>query len=680
MKRIHLTLTLLLLVVISSFAQKTNPLKESYNYKRALEAMQNEEDNSTIMQYLQKELEEHPKNGYAYMLQGVVYLDEQQVGQSLEALNKSVQLLKKDKESLKDAYRLRSKIQDELENDTEALADLDRALKLDPKDMDVLCDRAEFFYQRDRYEEADRDYDAMIRIEPGNTLGYMGKGRNALEQERYDEALKMFDYCVKLSPDFARAYAFRGETYMGMKKYDEAGNDLISAIDKGQDSRAFILMQDFKQPALNTLIAKVKVQMAKNRNDDYWPYYLGVLYEGDKQYRKAIDAYKTSFKIEPDPSVAIRIGNCYAELGDYDHAIEYTDKAIELDSTETSFAAQRGQYYYDKGDNKTALQIYDKLVEADPENATLYYMRGFIRDNSGDIDGAIDDYTLCIVLQPDWETPYRERADLYTQQGKQAEAEADYRKAIALDSTGVDIGTAFCYLGVGETEKIRPCIDTLLADPDHSGGDLYNIACIYSLMNRPDSALHYLRLALENGYTELAHIRLDSDMRNIRDTEAFRQLLSEYEEQIRLRNEDADEEGRGSGEEAVSEVPFTKENGVYKVKCEVNSLPLHFIFDTGASSVSISMVEATFMMKNGYLTKDDVVGSQYFQDANGNVSEGTVINLRRVHLGDCDLENVKASVVRNQRAPILLGQSVLSRLGKIEIDNEARVLRIRYHK
>ena len=182
MKRIRLILTILLLAVTCSFAQKTNPLKESYNYKRALEAMQNEEDNSTIMQYLQRELEEHPKNGYAYMLQGVVYLDEQQVGQSLEALNKSVQLLKKDKECLKDAYRLRSKIQDELENDTEALADLDRALKLDPKDMDVLCDRAEFFYQRDRYEEADRDYDAMIRIEPGNTLGYMGKGRNALEQ------------------------------------------------------------------------------------------------------------------------------------------------------------------------------------------------------------------------------------------------------------------------------------------------------------------------------------------------------------------------------------------------------------------------------------------------------------------------------------------------------------------
>lgn len=40
------------------------------------------------------------------------------------------------------------------------------------------------------------------------------------------------------------------------------------------------------------------------------------------------------------------------------------------------------------------------------------------------------------------------------------------------------------------------------------------------------------------------------------------------------------------------------------------------------------------------------------------------------------LGNVKASVVRNQKAPLLLGQSVLGRLGKIEIDNSKHVLRV----
>lgn len=38
------------------------------------------------------------------------------------------------------------------------------------------------------------------------------------------------------------------------------------------------------------------------------------------------------------------------------------------------------------------------------------------------------------------------------------------------------------------------------------------------------------------------------------------------------------------------------------------------------------------------------------------------------------LDNVRASVVRNQKAPLLLGQSVLGRLGKIEIDNPGQKL------
>lgn len=38
------------------------------------------------------------------------------------------------------------------------------------------------------------------------------------------------------------------------------------------------------------------------------------------------------------------------------------------------------------------------------------------------------------------------------------------------------------------------------------------------------------------------------------------------------------------------------------------------------------------------------------------------------------------SIVRNQRAPLLLDQSVLGRLGKIEIDNAKQVLKITHEK
>ena len=86
------------------------------------------------------------------------------------------------------------------------------------------------------------------------------------------------------------------------------------------------------------------------------------------------------------------------------------------------------------------------------------------------------------------------------------------------------------------------------------------------------------------------------------------------------------------------------------------------------------------MMKNGYLSSKDVVVNQRYMDANGEVSVGTVINLKDVNFGGLNLTNVRASVVRNQKAPLLLGQSVLSRLGKIEIDNSKNILKITHSK
>ena len=67
-------------------------------------------------------------------------------------------------------------------------------------------------------------------------------------------------------------------------------------------------------------------------------------------------------------------------------------------------------------------------------------------------------------------------------------------------------------------------------------------------------------------------------------------------------------------------------------------------------------------------------------DANGDVSVGTIINLENVNFGGLDLNNVRASVMRNQKAPLLLGQNVLGRLGRIEIDNSKNILIVTHNK
>ena len=117
-----------------------------------------------------------------------------------------------------------------------------------------------------------------------------------------------------------------------------------------------------------------------------------------------------------------------------------------------------------------------------------------------------------------------------------------------------------------------------------------------------------------------------------------------------------------------SVVKMKKESGVYKVPVEIDGVNMEFIFDTGASFISISETEALFLYKQGKLKEEDFLGNVEFTDANGDISEGTIINLRSVKIGNKTIYNIEASVVHNQKAPLLFGQSAMKRFGKITMD------------
>jgi clan AA aspartic protease (TIGR02281 family) len=123
-------------------------------------------------------------------------------------------------------------------------------------------------------------------------------------------------------------------------------------------------------------------------------------------------------------------------------------------------------------------------------------------------------------------------------------------------------------------------------------------------------------------------------------------------------------------------IKMQEENGIYTMPCEVNGLKLRFIFDTGASDISLSITEAVFMLKNGYLDKNDLVGTTQYSIANGDIAEGTTINLKEVTIGNLKLHNVEASILHSLEAPLLFGQSALNKLGKIEFDYSKNILTI----
>ena len=665
-----------ILVLCSSVMLADNIKRpDSYNYSRGVEAINNNNAEEAL-DYLNKEINEHPDNGYAFAWIALVRNYNEEFGRALTAANVAVKKIpSKDKEYKAFAYGTRAQVYLNLEDTIQALKDYSQAINIVPDDDRFYNQRAQVYYEQGKYDLADKDYLKMISLKEGDVMGYMGIGRNANAQKRYEDAIKQFDYVVKLEQNYSSAYSFRAESYIGLKKYNEAIDDVISALGIDRDRKAFYELQELADSAFEQTVAKLKVQKIKESNEQSWDYDLGIVYERAAKYNKAIAYYKESLEKESNIITASRISSCYDDLGDYDKALEYCNQAIALDSVKANYLYEKANILDNAGRTQEAIKTMSDYIANTPDEPAGYYQRGWFKDHSGDIEGALEDYTMAITLQPNVAYAYLNRGVLYRLKGENAKAESDFKQVVRLDSIPEDAECSFyAYYYLGQKDKAIEVLNTIL-DKDKKG-NCYDAACLYSVMGEKEKALSYLRQSLENGYRRFAHIKRDRDLNNIRNTEEFKVLLKEYEEK-HLQEIAADADGDDSAYELkVEEIPFTQESGVCKVKCAINGLPLHFIFDTGATDVSISSVEATFMAKNDFLSSSDIIGKQNYQTADGNITEGTIINLKDVKLGSLHLNNIKASVVRNQAAPLLLGQSVLSKLGKIEIDNTKKVLRI----
>ncbi len=662
------------------YSQNSVKRPDTYNYNRGLEELRNE-NYSEALNFFNKEIEADKQNGYAYSWIAMIRHTQEEYGRALTAVNMALKYVpKRDVDFLSATYNVRAGIYLALEDTINALNDYASSIKTNPSEENTYEKRAQIYYEQDKYDLADADYRQIIKLNPGGVMGFMGIGRNRNAQKRWQEAIEQFNHVANLYSDYSSVYSFRAESYIGQEKWPEATDDIIKALALDGDNKAFSLMQELKGSAFELLKTKMKIQSTKNPNNAYWPYCIGVMHEHNEEYEKAIPFYMEAQRIDADDFTLRRISQCYYQLGDYHNALTNIQQAIDLDSTKVQYIPFKADILYEMGNSKAAIAEWDKHQVLYPEYGFGYYRRGWFKSLSGDEEGAIEDYNMCIALEPDASYAFASRGDAYSRLGKSEAAKADFLKVIEIEDTPEKYEFIhYAYQGLGDNEKAIEAIDTIIARNEDKKGNYYDAACMYSRMKNKEKALEYLEKSLESGYNRFAHIGIDHDMDFIRETTEFKSLMKKYED-IHNSKITKSTSSQTSNELITTEIPFTKENGICNVKCKINDLPLYFVFDTGASTVSLSMVEATFMMKNGYLNKKDVIGSQYFMDANGNINEGTVINIRKVDFGGLELENIRASVVRNQNAPLLLGQTVLNRLGRIEIDNESKVLKITYKK
>lgn len=123
-----------------------------------------------------------------------------------------------------------------------------------------------------------------------------------------------------------------------------------------------------------------------------------------------------------------------------------------------------------------------------------------------------------------------------------------------------------------------------------------------------------------------------------------------------------------SSASAQTVIKLEKKDGQYTTQCQVNGVKMKVAINTGGFEVGISQVEAKFMIKNGYIKKEDILKSKLYETASGEIAEGTEIILRKIDISGYVLTNIKALVVGSEGAPLLIGQNALARMGKISID------------
>ena len=627
-----LTVTLLTVLSVNAYAQK-NKTDNDYNLKKAYEVRQEENDEAKGLELVNKQLRETPDNVEAPLLRVRLLRRKNEFGQAPQDINHAIKVNKPKKTEVRNStlHWWKAYIYEDMGDKVNAAASFKTACELARKDdkenlPSISFDYAQSLYDLGDYAGADAIYRKMLVLDEADQAAMAGLARNMIEREQYSEA-----------------------------------------IDKVMLKR------------LNYAEASIKTRIKKTENRFQWMAFLCQFYETSHQYAEAVRTYD-EFEAEFGHYDEINVyrSDCYSELGLNELAIADISKAMEKDP-DWQLYVRRGDYYWLNGDLDLAIADFNAAVEDAPKEGYCYYRRGWTYEMQGERKKAMEDYNMGLEMTQDYPYLYLMRGELLLLEGKKTEADADFEMVIQKD-TIADNGSCrqYALYFLGRDNEAEEWMNKIIEEDPGNYGNYYDQACLYSRMGRLEESIAALRKSFEKGYRSFSHIRLDDDLDAVRDLPEFKALMEEYEakhteylKQFEL--------SMPEKEETVTEIAVKRNpGGTFEIPCDINGLALQMVFDTGASDVTISSVEADFMFKNGYLSEKDIKGKTYYQIANGQISEGTTITLREVKIGDAVLHNVDASVVKSQRAPLLLGQSAMERFGAITIDNQNNKLIIKH--
>jgi len=275
-----------------------------------------------------------------------------------------------------------------------AEADYDKAVALDPEDVDNLLGRARMNRLRGETAKAAADYAAAHKLDA--TVPAVAADLSdaaAADKTRFDLGRAM-RRLSKANDRLAQSQAALGKAERKKEKAEKRLHRLLAGDTRTDTEKLTEIEKDIADDVAD--------------EEDYLD--RARIYAGQDKDALAIADCTKAIELKADYADAYNIrGILHESRKEYDDAFADYDKAVSLDGKKDSYIRNRGDIWWVRKDFDAAFADYDKAVALDPQNATNYFKRGNTNFMKQRFDAAIADYDKALEIKPDFESAKKNR-------------------------------------------------------------------------------------------------------------------------------------------------------------------------------------------------------------------------------------------------------------------------------
>ncbi len=293
-------------------------------------------------------------------------------------------------------------------------SELDRmnnAIIKDPNNLGLFLQRAELFRLEGRIDEALADYERALRLDSSHAEIFHQRGNLHYLNSKIELAVADFEKCVELDADNEGCLLKNAEIDLLLRNYKEALANINNAIRVNQNNaHAYFMKGMLYKETGDTATSASSYATAIELDPEFYDAYIQVAllyaYANDDL---ALEYYNSALELRPSSTEALYNKAMYLQENPKGNPLRYQDALAcyriieEIDSTNAAASFNQGYIYLELlGHYDSAATAFTEAVTKYPTYYQAYYHRGLCYESLEREEDALKDYNRSLALKPDY--------------------------------------------------------------------------------------------------------------------------------------------------------------------------------------------------------------------------------------------------------------------------------------